>query len=209
MKKFLVCFVALMAFAVVASAQQKWRAYSFVNADYVTVTNTVGITNLSFAQSYLGDSTNHVRTGYKLPNQAARLAGPGNRVNLLNTIPIPQNIITLATNAAAAGAGWRGAPVGRIVVNVTGTAGATSTAMTLLFSPVWDGENEDTTTTPIAVTVTPNGATSVWGGKDIDLITDGLVGCRALRLRSITYPNTTANSLATVRSVKFVGVGYE
>lgn len=176
---------------------QNFNVQSFLAVSSICPSNTIGITNLS---STVSTGTNQV--GIVFTNLA------GTRV-VVNASNAPFNLLkTLELRpdreARYPILGWAGTNTLQnwqqsqysLFIKLTGQSGANS-AVTFVFAPVCDGENESTTAGDLwQVAVTANTTTPVTLVTNVPLYK--WMGCKGLRLRSVTNGDADASSRVDV-----------
>lgn len=199
----------LFACLTLGASAQVFQSQSFLNAQSVAVTNTLGITNLTAIVDVLTQS-NLVGTIYtNLAGTKVEVTGTNDAtVNLCRTVnlwadrnaafvyPIYTNsVIDATTNMQAVQA--LGPYSKNIYIRLVGASGANS-AVTFIFAPVPSSTGvEDTTAAKkISIAVTATTTTQVQSTTLLD--ESALVGCKGLKLISITNGDTDASSRVTV-----------
>ena len=210
--------MVLLLSALAASAQQStWAVHttdrvgagSFISsaAQYVTLTNNVGITNLILNGS---TGTNWTGTVYINPNgtRISTTASTYTNVNLLRAVPLWSQAdggLTVYSTNGLGGVGLNALSPASISLTVRAGAGSAA-ALTLIFAPVWDGVNVDTSGnsdftwgfTPTASatrTIATNAPFFKW------------IGAKAVALKSISSADSTTTKAADILAVKLNGFG--
>jgi hypothetical protein len=211
MKKFIIGLVAVLALVVSSQAQVVHRSRSFLPSDVasVTISNTFMLTNLTTA--WVGAGVTNMAGIIYTNNYGVRTiitsAATDNTKNLLQDAPLwalrdgSPPYVDVGTNAAS-GVDPR-VTFASLVVRTIAGSGADQ-AISLVFTPVYDGVNEATVAaeewTP---TITPTvSATQTF---QIDVPVWQFPGASALRLRRITYADTTAASQVTFTHISING----
>jgi hypothetical protein len=217
--KYLMVIMAALSLAISVNAQTPtWAVHTKDRADggdfianiakTLVLTNNVNFTNLTLNGSTGTNATGTVYTN-KNGTRVTTTASVGTNANLLATVALwslqdggvpfqSTNLLSTVVNSK---------PVSYANISLTVSAGAgTAQALTLIFAPVWDGVNVDTSGnfdftwgfTPTASstkTVATNAPLHQW------------IGAKAVALKSISSADSTTTKTATILAVNLNGFG--
>ena len=207
--------VAFVILAITASAQPNWAVHTVDRADggnfmseiarALVLTNNVNFTNLTLNGS---TGTNAAATVYTNNNgtRVTTTASVGTNANLLTSVAL-WSLADGSTPFQGTNQLYVGRPTSAANISLTVSAGAgTAAALTLIFAPVWDGVNVDTSGafdftwgfTPTASatrTVATNAPLHQW------------IGAKAVALKSISSADSATTKTASILAIKLNGFG--
>lgn len=230
MKKLLIVLGLVLA-TISVQAAANFTVQSFLNCQSVCVTNKYGITNTLTTIGAQPWGTNIDYTIYTnfagsqiicgitsstntMPGIATNITYYGRYDNLLKDVSLwtgdgsmpiqPVWAVSSGTNATA----QAGPYFASIFIRTRAAATGADQAMSFVFAPVPDGVYEHTVSGDLITTTVTSGGGTAAGTivtKLVPLDASKLIGCKALRLVSITSGDTDASSRADVLTCELVG----
>lgn len=216
--KYIMAMVAFVILAITASSQPTWAVHTTDRADggdfmgdvarSLVLTNNVNITNLTLNGS---TGTNAAGTVYTNNNgtRVTTTASVGTNVNLLKAVSLwslmDGSVPFQSTNLLSSVVNSK--PISSANISLTVSAGAgTAAALTLIFAPVWDGVNVDTSgnfdftwgftpTASATKTVATNAPLHQW------------IGAKAVAIKSISSADSATTKTASILAIKLNGFG--